>query len=281
MTQINPLKQFFRQPAIYLRLPSNGEFWAAGSLNLPANNELPVLPMTAIDEINYRTPDALFNGSAVVNVIQSCLPSIINAWETPATDIDSILVAIRIASYGHVFDLESTCPACKKPADYSFDLRTIIDGLKASNYTAEPLIHGDLTLLLRPMNYKSMTDINNMSFDHQKSMQALNENTAMPEQEKLKAIGEAVRKITDISIKALSNSIASIRTPTAVVTESTFINELLINCDRQLFKVIQDRAVALRTTSSLKPLEIKCAACNHEYTQAFTLDLANFFVNAS
>ena len=281
MTQINPLKQFFRQPAIYLRLPSNGEFWAAGSLNLPANNELPVLPMTAIDEINYRTPDALFNGSAVINVIQSCMPSIVNAWETPATDIDSILVAIRIASYGHVFDVASTCPACKNQADYSFDLRKVIDGLTASNYTTEPLIYGDLALLLRPMNYKSMTNINNMSFEHQKSMQALNENTTMPEQEKLKAMGEAMRKIADISILALGSSIASIRTPTAVVTESAFINELLLNCDRQLFTLIQDRAVALRATSSLKPLEVKCTACSHEYKQAFTLDLANFFANAS
>ena len=280
MTQINPLKQFFRQPAIYLRLPSNGEFWAAGSLNLPANNELPVLPMTAIDEINYRTPDALFNGSAVVNVIQSCMPSIINAWETPATDIDSILVAIRIASYGHVFDMESTCPECKNQADYSFDLRTIIDGLKASNYT-EPLIYGDLALLLRPLSYKTMTDINNLTFEHQKSMQALNENITMPEKEKLKAMGDAMGKIADISIRALSNSIASIRTPTAVVSESAFINELLLNCDRQLFTLIQDRAVALRATSSLKPLEVKCTACSHEYKQTFTLDLANFFVNAS
>lgn len=60
MTQsANPLKQFFRQPAIYLRLPSNGDFWPAGSLQMTPNSELPVYPMTAIDEITYRTPDAL------------------------------------------------------------------------------------------------------------------------------------------------------------------------------------------------------------------------------
>ncbi len=70
MTQTaNPLRQFFRQPAIYLRLPSNGNFWPKDSIDFPANMELPVLPMTAIDEITYRTPDALFNGQAVVSVI--------------------------------------------------------------------------------------------------------------------------------------------------------------------------------------------------------------------
>lgn len=67
----NPLKQFFRQPAIYLRLPSNGDFWPDGAVDVPHNRELPVYPMTALDEITYRTPDALFNGQAVVTVIQS------------------------------------------------------------------------------------------------------------------------------------------------------------------------------------------------------------------
>ena len=72
---VNPLKQFFRQPAIYMRLPSQGEYWPEGSIALPENKELPVYPMTAIDEITYRTPDALFNGQAVVNVIKSCVPA--------------------------------------------------------------------------------------------------------------------------------------------------------------------------------------------------------------
>ena len=108
----NPLKQYFRQPAVYLRLPSDGQFWPQGSLEMPANKELPVLPMTAIDEITYRTPDALFNGQAVVNVIQSCVPNIRDAWSAPGADINSILIAIRMASFGHEMELNSTCPAC-------------------------------------------------------------------------------------------------------------------------------------------------------------------------
>jgi hypothetical protein len=52
----NPLKQYFRQPAVYLNVcRQQGQFWPQGSLEMPANKELPVLPMTAIDEITYRT----------------------------------------------------------------------------------------------------------------------------------------------------------------------------------------------------------------------------------
>ena len=73
MSSNNPLTQYFRQPAIYVKLPSNGNFYPESSIDLAVNGEYPVLPMTAIDEITYRTPDALFNGQAVVSVIQSCL----------------------------------------------------------------------------------------------------------------------------------------------------------------------------------------------------------------
>ena len=108
----NPLAKFFRQPAIYARLPSGGKNWPNGTINMPANSELPILPMTAIDEITYRTPDALFNGEAVTGVIQSCVPSIKNAWATPSIDLDTILVAIRIASYGHEMEIGTKCPKC-------------------------------------------------------------------------------------------------------------------------------------------------------------------------
>jgi hypothetical protein len=50
----NPLKQYFRRPAIYLRLPSNGKFYSQGAIDLPDNKEIPVYPMTAIDEITTK-----------------------------------------------------------------------------------------------------------------------------------------------------------------------------------------------------------------------------------
>jgi hypothetical protein len=126
MTQFaNPLAQYFRQPAMYLQLPSEGNFWPQGTLTATQNKEIPVLPMTAIDEITYRTPDALFNGTAVVNVIQSCIPNIKNAWDAPSVDINAILVAIRIASYGHEMELTSQCPKCETVDDYGIDLRRL------------------------------------------------------------------------------------------------------------------------------------------------------------
>ena len=97
----NPLAKHFRQPAIYIQLTSQGKFWPENTLELPVTGKIPVYPMTARDEITLRTPDALINGTSVVEVVQSCCPNIKDAWEMPSIDVDSTLIAIRIASFGH------------------------------------------------------------------------------------------------------------------------------------------------------------------------------------
>lgn len=279
MTSNNPLQQFFRQPSIYLKLPSAGKFWTPGSINLPENGELPVLPMTAIDEITYRTPDALFNGSAVVTVIQSCIPNILNAWAVPITDLDAILVAIRIASYGHELELTTECPSCKDENTYGIDLRQIIDRFKSVDYS-KTIKHGDLEISFKSMTYKDANDANIKSFEHEKTMQASNAPNISNE-EKLKIISESFQRIVVNTVNILSQSIESVRIPQALVTESIFIQELLTNCDRQLFERIKDHVIKLKQDSELKPIDISCAACKHEYTQPFTLDLASFFATAS
>ena len=150
----NPLTQYFRQPAIHIRLPSQGKFYPQGTLAMPPNGELPVLPMTSVDEITYRTPDALFNGSATVSVIKSCVPAIRDPWSMPSTDMDAVLVSIRIASYGHGMDISTTCPACETVDDVTVDLRRVNDSLSVGNYE-EKLQIGDLEFYFRPITFKN------------------------------------------------------------------------------------------------------------------------------
>ena len=107
-TPQNPLAKHFRQPVIYLKLPSGGAYWPDGSIDLPLNNEIPVLAMSTKDEIVLKTPDALLNGQGVVNVIQSCCPNIKDAWKMPSVDVDATIIAIRIASYGNQMDFTTT-----------------------------------------------------------------------------------------------------------------------------------------------------------------------------
>ena len=279
MNPNNPLAQYFRQPAIYIKLPSQGKFYPTGTLDMPINSELPVLPMTAIDEMTYRTPDALFNGSAVVNVMQSCVPNIKDAWAVPAMDVDTILIAIRVASYGHTMEFETQCPECGNVSEQGIDLRNVLDKMQAPDYT-QTIVFGDMEIFFRPMNYKNLNDNNQMQFEEQKLMQMLPD-TEISDRDKMTALSTALKKITEITVKALSQSIATVKTPTALVSEPEFIEELLMNCDRTLFTRIQDHVINVKSQAEMQPLQITCPECQHEYKQALTLDMSSFFAGAS
>jgi hypothetical protein len=275
----NPLSQYFRQPSIYIKLPSQGQNYPAGTLVMPANGELPVYPMTAIDEITYRTPDALFNGQATVNVIQSCVPNIKDAWAVPSIDLDTILIAIRIASYGHDMEFATTCPACQDTTERSIDLRTMLDALRAPDYAAH-VSHGDLSIYFRPLNYKNLNDNSALQYEQQKLLQVIPDST-ISEADKMTALTQAFKSLTEITIRSLAISITAIKTPQALVSEPAHIEEFLKNCERDLFNQIRDHVLRLREQSELQPLKLECTACNHQYQQALTLDMASFFAPAS
>lgn len=281
MTPINnPLKQFFRQPAIYIRLPSEGNFWPEGSLDMPVNLEIPVYPMTAIDEITYRTPDALYNGSAVVNVIQSCIPAIRNAWNTPSIDLNAILIGIRIASNGHDLEVSSTCPSCATAQEYSVDLRTMLDKLGSPDFQTS-LKEGDLEFYFQPLNFEDQNQINIKQFEQQRTIALLNSNNEIPDDEKMRILQDTLLAITRITGEAIVKAINAIKTPTALVMEKEFIQEWLENCDRAVFNRIRDHIISLREASDLQPMNLKCPNCNHEYSQNVILDAASFFEFAS
>ena len=275
----NPLRQYFRQPAIYLRLPSGGDYWPQGSLNLPVNGELPVYPMTAIDEITYRTPDALFNGSAVTAVIQSCVPNIVDAWAAPAIDINAILVAIRIASFGHEMSITPDCPACQTTAELNVDLRVLLDSTGRADYS-KPFKHGDLEVTFQPIDYREANRTSQQQFEYQRTIQSVSM-SELTDEEKVRQLNAALQQITALTVSALVASIASIRTPTATVTEREHIEEFINHCDRNLFAKMRDTVVEMRTQADLPPLDIECENCHHKYKSAVNLDQASFFEPAS
>lgn len=279
MSSNNPLQRYFRQPAIYVRLPSGGKYYPEGTIDIPPNGELPVYPMTAVDEITYRTPDALFNGSAVVDVIKSCVPNIKDPWSIPAMDVDTILVAIRIASYGNDMEIETTCPHCKTSHEFGLDLRSVLDRMKSPNYDT-PLKEGDVEIYFRPMTYRNLNDNNKVQFEEQKILQLIPDST-LGEAEKLSAMNDALKKLTSITFQALAQSIASVKTPDALVSESKFIVEMLEQSDRRLFAKIRDHIINIKSSAEIQPLNLNCSDCKKDYEQILTLDMTSFFGDAS
>jgi len=279
MNTNNPLKQYFRQPSIYIRLPSQGKYYSPGTIEIPESGEFPVYPMTAIDEITYRTPDALFNGEAVASVIQSCIPAIKNAWALPAVDLDSVLIAIRIASYGHAMDFQSNCPHCKNVEERSLDLRVVLDGLKPADYS-QPIVKGDIEIYFKPMSYKNLTDNNKAQYEEQRILSQLPSGPDF-DQSRNNQYAEVLKRMTELTVKALAQSIAIIKTPTAQVNSTEHILEFLTNCDRKVFNQIKDFIIESKSKSEIPLLKLNCSQCQKDYEQSISLNMSDFFDDAS
>ncbi len=269
----NPLKQYFRRPSIYLKLPSGGVGYPLGSLNRTENGELPVYPMTAIDEITSKTPDALFNGSAVVEIIKSCVPDITDPWSIPSTDLDAILIAVRSAAQGNEMEIESECPSCKEVSNYGINLIGILQTMKPGDYTKELQI-SDLFIKFRPLTYREMNQAAMAQFEIQKIFSSMDD---LSEEERTKKTQDAIVKITEITMAVLAQTIEYVKTPNITVTETEFILDFLKNCDKNSYIELRDYHSKLKDSTQIKPQKIKCVHCQHDYEQSIVINVTDFF----
>lgn len=270
----NPLKQYFRRPAVYLKLPSGGKDYPPGSVNMTETGELPVYPMTAIDEITSKTPDALFNGVAVVELIKSCVPDIKDPWAVNSTDLDALLVAIKAASGGNNLEIESICPKCEHSTSYGINLVGILAQIKAGDYD-KTLRVTDLEIKFRPLIFKEMNHASLGQFEIQKMFAKME--SATDDKERTEVSQAALKAVTELTMEILSKTIEYIQTPSARVEDKEYILDFLKNCDRNIYIAIRDYNAQLKTATELQPLDVKCPNCTHEYKQPFTLNPSDFF----
>lgn len=274
----NPLSGHFRQPALQIKLPSGGKFYPDGSLDLPVTGEIPVYPMTVKDELTLKTPDALMNGSGVVSVIQSCCPNILNAWHVPSLDLDRILIAIRLASYGAGMDVNSVCPSCNAKNEHTIDLRAVLDAAPAVDFQKTSELDG-LTFRFKPQNYQGITRTGQVAFEEQRIVDSISKNRDLPEEEKIKMFNKSFDKLKQMNVDVIVNSIHSITMPDGTeVTNPVHIAEFVNNSGRQTYGAIKDQIQHLVDSLKLQDLELTCESCETPYKTKMDFDATNFFV---
>lgn len=245
-------QKYFRQPKIYIRLPSSGNFYPPGALELTETGEFPVYAMTAKDELMFKTPDALLNGQSTVDVIQSCVPNIKNAWAMPSIDVDAVLVAIRIATYGENMDVMVNIPNTEITKEYQVDLRHVLDKLCSASFEPIVQINDDIVLQLRPLTYRETTINTTRTLEEQRIFSIVNDE-GMSDEEKVNIFNQSFRRLTDLTVGTVSQTIAAIKTPEEVIQDRDIINDLINNCDASLFKNVVNHLEEQRKRFNIEP----------------------------
>ena len=279
----NPLNKYFRQASIYVTLPS-GTDYPPEVVTPSKTGEIGIMPMTAKDEIRFKTPDALMNGQGVVDVIQSCVPDIKDAWQIKSHDLDTILVAIRIATYGETMELNFTVPGAKEQVAHTVNLPAILDDIQKIKVDKDFLLKDGLKISVNPLTYRDMTTTSMQTFQQQKMYSAVQE-SELPDEDKAKRFNDAFKTLTDLNSNILLKNMASITmTDGTVITDPTHIKEFVDNANTTMIKEIENKLTDLRTQGAVKPLKLKAteeqikkgAPASYEVPVSF--DTSNFFV---
>jgi hypothetical protein len=277
----NPLQKYFRQPKLYITLPSQGKFYPKESLSTTETGELPVFSMTAKDELAFKTPDALLNGQATVDVIQSCMPNIKNAWVMPSIDIDAALIAIRMATYGEMLTITTKVPGLGEDREFQIDLRILLD--QFANQSYEGIVNiGDLTVHLRPLTYQEFTKSAIKTFEEQRIFNLVN-NDQISDEDKLQAFTNSFAKLTELTVSMITQGIDKIVIDDTEVTNRNHINEFVKNTDKEFFNAITEHLETQKKKYTIKPLivesseEDRVKGAPARYEIPITFDQSNFF----
>jgi len=279
----NPLKKYFRQPKLYIRLPSGGNFYPPGTLETTTNMEFPVYAMTARDEIAIKTPDALMNGQSTVDVIQSCMPNIKNAWMIPSIDVDAILIAIRIATYGEQIDVDISLPNTDITKTYTTDLRLALDKLLSAAFDTVVEINDELTAHVRPVNYEEYTKSSLKSLEEQRIFNIVN-SQELSEEQKLAQFNKSFKALTEITMSSVVGSVVKVITPDGEVLNPEYIFEFINNADKDFFTKITEHLEKQRDQFTMPLFKIQTtqeeqeAGAPAEFEMPLALDSSNFFV---
>ena len=279
----NPLNKYFRQASIYVKLPS-GTDYPTDVVTKSETGEIGIMPMTAKDEIRFKTPDALMNGQGVVDVIESCVPDIKDAWQIKSYDLDTILVAIRIATYGETMEINFNVPGANESVAHTVNLPAILDQIQKTTVDTAFTLKDGLKITVQPLTYRDMTSTSLQTFQQQKMYSAI-QDSELPDEDKATRFNDAFKKLTDLNASILLKNMASITmTDGTVITDAAHIKEFVDNANATIIKEIETKLMGLRTQGAVKPLKLKASeeqikkGAPASYEVPVTFDTSNFFV---
>ncbi len=280
--QANPLAKHLRQPKIYIKFPSEGKYWANGSLETTETGEYPVYAMTAKDEITFKTPDALLNGQATVDVIQSCIPNIKDGWSIPSIDMDAILIAIRMASFGDTIDMTVNVPNTSIQKEFKFNLQQLYDQYISTVFDDVFKIDG-FTVQIQPVTYRTMTQQSIKAFEEQRVFSIINDDN-IDDATKVAKFQESFRKLTEININTIIESVVAIQPDGEdPVTNKKHLTEFLQGAEARVYNQIKDHIEAQKDKFTQKPVQVASedeeveAGAPKVYDVPIQFDQSNFF----
>jgi len=273
----NKLSKYYRAPKLYVRVPSQGAFNSDAETSM--SGELAIMAMTGRDETMMKNPDALLNGEAIALTIKSCVPGIQDPKELPITDIDTLLIAIKIATTGEEHEVSAKCPVCKTDTGGVVNLRNILPTAKLLESEYPVKLDTGVVVYVRPYTFAMQTEAALAAFDETKTLQNLTQEKEI-NAESMSIYNKSFRRMADMSVSLLGRSIVKVVTPDAdEVSNPDEIFAFIQNIDSSAAKQIDEVLAKINNLDIDKKIELTCSkeSCGNVWVSEVDFSPTDFF----
>ena len=275
--QDNPLKQYFRQLKMYLRLPSGGNYYKPGVIELNEKGEVGILPMTGKDELALKNPDALLNGEALIEVLVSCVPALKQPRALLANDIEALITAIRYATFNDSLETSLACPKCGHENTFKLDLQYALDNM--SELDSEYVVNLDsgLSVFVKPYAFPELLKTLHAQFEQTKLARAIDSET-ITEEKRMAIFGTAFKEIAVTKFNLMTAGVIKVvdEQNNINVSDSKYINDFLQNIDKKSADKIGDLIDEINKIGIKKTFTAKCGKCEHQWESEIDFNPVNF-----
>lgn len=274
--KLNPLSQFNKKTARYIKIPSQGAGYQKG-IHLSDSGELAVYPMTARDELMLKSPDALLNGQAVTSVLRNCVPDIADPNEILVTDLDAIMVAIRMATYSDVMEMSIECTNCTHKNTVDLNLPSLLDQQTYWVGLTEVQMASGIKVRLRPYNVRDKNRMSISSFDQMNNLNQIDQQNSAAT-EKIMAANESFTNLINLSLDLVARSIEVAITPTGEeITDFATIKDWVLDLSKSEFELIDTALRELAKIGVPKSMNVKCDKCATIFEAGINFNPSDFF----
>jgi hypothetical protein len=271
-------------PPLEISLPTRGHFYSPGVLNPAADpTNIAVGTLGVMDEFKYRDPYLLVSGKAIGHLIHHlCGEQVLLPEELCEIDVETILLAARIASYGPNLQVKHTCPRpytppdgeespCKTDNTVLVDLSRHIlryEAIEDEERFELVLPRVGQTVYLKPIPYKTTVELLRHVMMARKRAEDLNmeQHVGTMQPDDFVKYEEIVELNADVQIKAILDCIWAVKTRSGTLVEdpmmiAAWIFELPNTDHDAITKRISEISEDFRKLSTIR---YQCGNCGQE-----------------
>lgn len=274
---VNPLTQYYRQPKLYMKLPSGVGRYPENVVSYTELGEVGIMPMTGQDEIILKNPDALLNGEALVQVISSCVKEVKNVRALLTNDIDALITAIRHVTFNDKLETLLTCPECKHENSFKIDLEYSLNNMTYLEPEYHVNLDTGLSIFVKPYGFNDLLKSLHVQFEQSKFARAI-QHPNLTDEERSKILNEVFVSISKTNYELLVDSITRIvdESKGIDVTKREFIADFLKNTDRNVTDKIKKLVDHINNVGIEKKFTAVCEKCEHTWVSEIDFNPVNF-----